>query len=53
MKKDKDSNIRRLFVWIAFVTLAIIVARSAVTAQRPPTAVDDLLGAAKNAAGLE
>ena len=53
MKKDKQSNIRRLYAWIAFVTLAIIAARSAVTAQTLPTAVDDLLGAAKNAAGLE
>ena len=53
MKEDKQSNIRRLYAWIAFVTLAIIAARSAVTAQTLPTAVDDLLGAAKNAAGLE
>jgi metallo-beta-lactamase class B len=53
MKKEKHSNIRRLFVWIAFVTLAIIPATPAVTAQTPPTAIDDLLGAAKNAAGLE
>ena len=53
MKKDKQSNIRRLYAWIAFVTLAIIAARSAVTAQTLPTAVYDLLGAAKNAAGLE
>ena len=53
MKKDKPSNIRRLFLWIVFVTLAIIAARSAVTAQTLPIAVDDLLGAAKNAAGLE
>src|SRR6266705_468583 len=53
MKKDKHSNILRLFLWIACVTLAIIAARSAVTAQTLPIAVDDLLGAAKNAAGLE
>ena len=53
MKEDKQSNIRRHYAWIAFVTFAIIAARSAVTAQTLPTAVDDLLGAAKNAAGLE
>ena len=53
MKKDLHSDIRRLFVWIALVTVAIIATRSAVTAQTLPTTVDDLLGAAKNAAGLE
>src|SRR5262245_16503363 len=47
MKKQK------LFVCIAFVTLAIIPATPAVIAQTLPTAVDSLFGAAKNAAGLD
>src|SRR5205807_6972461 len=53
MKKEKHSNIPRLFVWIAFLALAIIPVSPAVTAQMLSTSVDGLLGAAKNAAGLE
>ena len=41
------------FVWIAFITLAIILPTPAVMAQTSPTAVDGLLGAAKNAAGVD
>ena len=44
---------KKLFVCIAFVVLAIISARPAVMAQTSPTTVDGLLGAAKNAAGVD
>jgi metallo-beta-lactamase class B len=40
-------------IWIAVVTLVIIPARPVAAAQAPLTAVDNLLGAAKNAAGVE
>src|SRR5436853_7606462 len=44
---------KNICVWITFTTLAIISASPAVMAQTPSTAVDGLLGAAKNAAGVD